>query len=192
MILLAVFAFFETRTKHPLLPPRVVLNRTRGGSLFVMLFAGVGIFGVFLFLTYLQATLGFSPVKTGIAFLPLIAALAVVAQISNRVLLPRLVPKPIVPVGLLLCAAGSFGLDSVGLHSSYASHVLPYLLVLGIGSGLSVAPAFSTAAGDFCRRFDASSARDLQDAINRARLKVWQPSLPRSSPRPPGSTPMPP
>jgi predicted MFS family arabinose efflux permease len=145
VVLLAVFALFETRAKHPLLPPRVVLNRTRGGSLLVMLFAGVGIFGVFLFLTYyLQSTLGFSPVKTGIAFLPLIAALAVVAQISNRVLLPRLGPKPIVPVGLLLCAAGSFGLHAIGLHSSYASHVLPYLLVLGIGSGLSVAPAFST------------------------------------------------
>ena len=110
-----------------------------------MLFASVGIFGVFLFLTYyLQGTLGFSPVKTGVAFLPLVAALAATAQVSNRILLPRFGPKPIVPIGLLVSAAAMFGLHLVGLHSSYVSHVLPYLLVLGVGFGLSVAPAFST------------------------------------------------
>ena len=145
VLLLAVFAYFETRAKHPLLPPRVVRNRTRGGSMLSMLFASVGIFGVFLFLTYyLQGTLGFSPVKTGIAFLPLVAALAATAQVSNRVLLPRFGPRPIVPIGLLVSAAALFGLHLVGLHSSYVSHVLPYLLALGVGFGLSVAPAFST------------------------------------------------
>src|SRR5580658_7319463 len=145
VILLAVFAFFETRAKYPLLPPRVVRNRTRGGSVLAMLFASVGIFGVFLFLTYyLQGTLRFSPVKTGVAFLPLVAALAATAQVSNRVLLPRFGPKPIVPIGLLVSAAALFGLHLVGLHSSYVSHVLPYLIVLGIGFGLSVAPSFST------------------------------------------------
>jgi sugar phosphate permease len=100
---------------------------------------------VFLFLTYyLQATLGFSPVKSGIAFLPLVAALAATAQVSNQVLLPRFGPKPIVPIGLLVSAAALFGLHMVGLHTSYVSHVLPYLLVLGVGFGLSVAPSFST------------------------------------------------
>ncbi len=145
VVLLAVFAYFETQAKYPLLPPRVVRNRTRGGSMLAMLFASVGIFGVFLFLTYyLQGTLGFSPVKTGVAFLPLVAALAATAQVSNRILLPRFGPKPIVPIGLLVCAAALFGLHLVGLHSSYVTHVLPYLLVLGVGFGLSVAPAFST------------------------------------------------
>ena len=145
VVLLGAFSYFEPRVKYPLLPPRVVLSRTRGGSLMVMLFASVGIFGVFLFLTYyLQSTLGFSPVKTGIAFLPLVAALAATAQVSNQILLPRLGPKPIVPVGLLVCAAALFGLHSLGLHSSYLSHVLPYLLLLGVGFGLSVAPSFST------------------------------------------------
>src|SRR6204780_1687066 len=145
LLLLAVFAGFETKARYPLLPPHVVRNRTRGGSLLVMLFASIGIFGVFLRLTYyLQGTLGYSPVKTGIAFLPLVAALATMAQISNRVLLPRFGPKPIVPVGLLISAVALFGLHLVGLHSSYVSHVLPYLLVLGVGFGLSVSPAFST------------------------------------------------
>jgi EmrB/QacA subfamily drug resistance transporter len=145
MVLLVAFAYFETKAKYPLLPPRVVRSRTRGGSVLAMLFASVGLFGVFLFLTYyLQETLGFSPVKTGVAFLPLVAALATTAQVSNRILLPRFGPKPIVPIGLLVSAGALFGLHSVGLHSSYVSHVLPYLLVMGVGFGLSVAPAFST------------------------------------------------
>lgn len=144
-VLLGAFAYLENRAKYPLLPPRVVLNRTRAGSVLAMLFASIGLFGVFLFLTYyLQGTLGFSPVKTGLAFLPMVAALAATAQVSNRILLQRLGPKVIVPIGLLVAAAALFGLHLVGLHSSYVSHVLPYLIVLGIGFGLSVAPAFST------------------------------------------------
>src|SRR6202790_5123238 len=145
VVLLAGFAYFETRAEFPLLPPRVVLNRTRGGSILVMLFASIGLFGVFLFLTYyLQGTLGFSPVKTGVAFLPMVAALATMAQVSNRILLPKFGPKPIVPVGLLCAAAALYGLHLVGLHSSYVTHVLPYIILLGFGFGLSLAPAFST------------------------------------------------
>jgi EmrB/QacA subfamily drug resistance transporter len=145
VVLLAVFAVFETRATFPLLPPRVVRNRTRGGSVLAMLFASVGLFGVFLFLTYyLQETLGFSPVKTGVAFLPMVAVLAATAQVSNRILLPRVGPRPIIPVGLLVAAAAMFGLHLVGMHSSYTSHVLPYLIVLGVGFGLSVSPSFST------------------------------------------------
>jgi EmrB/QacA subfamily drug resistance transporter len=144
VLLLAAFAALEMRARYPLLPPRVVLNRTRGGAMLTMLFASVGMFGVFLFLTYyLQETLGFSPVKTGLAYLPMVAVLAATAQVSNRVLLPRLGPKPIVPFGLLVSGAGMFGLHLVGLHSSYVSHVLPYLIVLGFGLGLSVSPSFS-------------------------------------------------
>jgi len=145
VVLLGAFALLETRTRFPLLPPRVVLSRTRGGSVLAMLFASIGIFGVFLFLTYyLQETLGFSPVKTGVAFLPMVLALATMAQISNRVLLPKFGPKLIVPIGLLLNAAGLYRLHEVGLHSAYVTHVLPYLIVMGFGFGLSLAPAFST------------------------------------------------
>ncbi len=145
VILLASFAVLERRVPYPLLPPRIVQNRTRGGSILVMLFAAMGLFGVFLFLTYyMQETLKFSPVKTGIAFLPMIAALAGMAQVSNRVLLPRFGPKMIVPIGLLMNAVALYFLHRVGLHSSYVSHVLPYLLLLGLGFGLSLAPSFST------------------------------------------------
>ena len=145
VVLLAAFAYLETRTTFPLLPPRVVRNRTRGGSMLAMLFASIGIFGVFLFLTYyLQGTLGFSPVKTGVAFLPMVAALAGMAQVSNRVLLPKIGPKIIVPIGLLMDAVAMYLLHLVGLHSSYVSHVFPYLILLGLGFGLSLAPSFST------------------------------------------------
>ena len=145
VLLLAAFAVLETRQPYPLLPPRVVRNRTRGGSMLAMLFASIGIFGVFLFLTYyLQGTLGFSPVKTGLAFLPMVAALAGMAQVSNRILLPRVGPKIIVPIGLLMDATAMYMLHKVGLSSSYVSHVLPYLILLGLGFGLSLAPSFST------------------------------------------------
>jgi EmrB/QacA subfamily drug resistance transporter len=145
LVLLTAFAFVESRSKYPLLPPRVILDRTRGGSLLVMLFASVGTFGVLLFLTYyMQGTLGFSPIKSGIAFLPLIAGLTGAAQVSNRILLPRIGPRLMVPLGLLVSAASLLGLHQVGLHTAYATHVLPYLIALGVGSGLSVAPAFST------------------------------------------------
>jgi EmrB/QacA subfamily drug resistance transporter len=143
--LLAVFAYVQTRRTHPLLPPRIVRDRTRAGSLLAMLFASIGIFGVFLFLTYyMQDTLRFSPVKTGVAFLPLVVGLASMAQVSNRVLLPKVGPKVIVPIGLLADAVAMYFLHRVGLHSSYATHVFPYLLLLGLGFGLSLAPSFST------------------------------------------------
>ncbi len=145
VVLLAVFAFIESRVRFPLLPLRVVLDRTRGGSMLAMLFASIGIFGVFLFLTYyLQETLGYSPVKTGVAFLPMVAGLATMAQVSNRVLLPKIGPKLMVPVGLLMAAAALYMLHELGLHSSYAANVLPYLILLGFGFGLSLAPSFST------------------------------------------------
>jgi EmrB/QacA subfamily drug resistance transporter len=145
VVILASFAFFESRANHPLLPLRIVRNRTRGGSMLAMLFASIGVFGVFLFLTYyLQSTLGFSPVKTGLAFLPMVAALATTAQVSNRVLLIKFGPKIIVPLGLFLDAVAMFMLHRVGLHTAYVSHVLPYLILLGLGFGLSLAPSFST------------------------------------------------
>ncbi len=145
VVLLASFALLEPRVRHPLLPPRVVRNRTRGGSILTMLLASMGLFGVFLFLTYyMQETLKFSPVRTGVAFLPMIAALAGMAQVSNRVLLPRFGPKAIVPIGLIMNAAALYLLHRLGLHSSYVSDVLPYLLLLGLGFGLSLAPSFST------------------------------------------------
>ena len=144
-ILLVAFAVGQTRAAYPLLPPRVVLDRTRGGAYVSIFIVGAAMFGLFLFLTYyLQTILGYSPVVTGFAFVPSILMLMLFAQISNIVLMPRIGPKPLVAVGLLIAAGGMAWLTKIGVHSSYVSAVLGPLLLTGIGLGLSIAPAFNT------------------------------------------------
>jgi len=146
VFLLAVFARIQARAKFPLLPLRVVLDRNRGGSLIAMLVAGSGMFGVFLFLTYyLQETLGFSAVLTGVAFLPMVVSLSITAQLSNIVLLPKIGPRPLIPVGMLMSAIALFMLTKLGVSSSYATHVFPALVLLGLGIGFVFAPAINTA-----------------------------------------------
>jgi EmrB/QacA subfamily drug resistance transporter len=146
LALLAVFVVIQRRGAHPLLPLRIVLDRNRGGSYLAMLITGIGMFGAFLFLTYyLQQTLGYSPLKSGIAFLPMIGAVIATSTTASTVLLPRIGPRPLVPTGMLLAAVGMVLLAHIGVHSTYAAHVLPGLLALGIGLGLVFAPATNTA-----------------------------------------------
>jgi hypothetical protein len=101
--------------------------------------------GLFLFLSYyLQTIIGYSPVITGVAFLPAIALVMIFAQISNIVLMPRIGPKPLVGVGMLIAAAGMAWLTRIGVHSSYASTVVGPLMVAGAGIGLSMPPSMNT------------------------------------------------
>ncbi|HTW98459.1 MAG TPA: MFS transporter [Acidimicrobiales bacterium] len=145
-VLLVAFFTIQARTAHPLLPLRVILDRNRGGSFIGVLIACIGMFGVFLFLTYyLQATRGYSPVATGLAFLPMVGCLSVVAAIATTKLLPRFGPRPLIPFGMLVSGAGLAYLTQIGLSSSYAADILPPLLVIGAGVGLIFAPAFNTA-----------------------------------------------
>ncbi|HEX4304878.1 MAG TPA: MFS transporter [Solirubrobacterales bacterium] len=137
IVLLAAFVAVERRVEHPLLPLRIVLDRFRGGSYLAIGLSAIGMFGIFLFLTYyLQLTLGYSPVTTGLSFLPMIAGLMVASTTSTTLLLPRLGPRPLIPTGLLIAAAGMVLLTQIGLHTSYASGVLPGLVVIGLGLGL--------------------------------------------------------
>ncbi|MER7759676.1 MFS transporter [Streptomyces sp. NPDC097619] len=146
VVLLAVFAWWQTRTPHPLLPPRVVRDRNRGASYLAVLIAGAGMFGVFLFLTYyLQQSLGYSPVKTGLAFLPMVAMMVATSMTAQNILVPRFGPRPIVPLGMGLAAAAMAWLTALDLTSTYAAHVLPPLLVSGVGLGLVMAPAIAVA-----------------------------------------------
>jgi EmrB/QacA subfamily drug resistance transporter len=145
VVLIAAFVAIETRAKHPLLPLHVVTDRNRGSSLISMLLAGAALFGVFLFLTYyLQTGLLYSPTKTGFAFLPMILGLGISIQIGGA-LLTRVGPRPIVPVGMLLAAAGMLLFTRLDLDSSYAGAVLPGLFVTGLGLGLIFAPSIQTA-----------------------------------------------
>jgi EmrB/QacA subfamily drug resistance transporter len=145
VVLLAVFGFWQTRAAQPLLPPRVVLDRNRGGANLAVFLVGVGMFGIFLFLTYyLQLTLHYSPVVTGLAFLPMIALVVVTANFANIVLMPRIGPKPLVGTGMLVAAAGLVWLTRIGVDSSYAAAVLPPLLVIGLGFGMAMPPSINT------------------------------------------------
>ncbi|WP_434593968.1 MFS transporter [Streptomyces sp. A5-4] len=144
VVLLALFIFWQTRAKHPLLPLRVLADRNRAASFVSVFIAGAGMFGIFLFLTYyLQIILGKSPLETGVAFLPMILSLMVMAQIAPIVLVPKLGPKPVVPVGMGLVAGGLVWLTQLGVDSSYAAHALPPLIVIGLGTGMVVPVAIS-------------------------------------------------
>jgi EmrB/QacA subfamily drug resistance transporter len=146
VVLLTAFAALHRRAPEPLLPPRVVLDRNRGGAYLAVGIVGIGMFGAFFFLTYfLQQTLGFSPIQTGLAFLPMVAAVIATASTTSTVLLPRMGPRPLMTVGMVLAAAGSVLLTQLGVHSGYAAHVLPALILVGIGLGLVMAPAMNTA-----------------------------------------------
>jgi predicted MFS family arabinose efflux permease len=146
VILLVGFVIIERRVKHPLLPVRVVLDRVRGASYLTLGIAGAGTFAIFLFLThYLQQTLRFTPILTGVAFLPMIGGVMVGAVVSGTVLMPRTGPRPLVPAGALLAAIGLALLTRIGTDTSYAGTVLPSLLVMGIGFGLIFGPVQNAA-----------------------------------------------
>ena len=123
VVLLAAFVLVERRVPHPLLPLRIVLNRFRGGSYLAIGLSAIGLFGVFLFLTYyLQLILRYSPVTTGLAFLPMIAALIATSTAVSAVLLPRVGPRILIPAGMLVAAAGLVIMAAqLGVNTSYPS-----------------------------------------------------------------------
>ena len=145
LVLLAVFAVVESRIKDPLLPLAIVWDRTRGGAFLVIGLVGLGLFAVFLFLTYyVTLTLGYSPLRTGFAFVPMILAIMVTAT-SCAGLVARIGPKLPVFVGMVVAGAGMVLFAQLDLDSTYAANILPGLIVTGLGVGLSMAPAFSAA-----------------------------------------------
>jgi len=144
-ILLAAFAVWQVRTANPLLPARVVLDRNRGGAYASMLVAGSGLFGTFLFLTYyVQLTLGYSPLLTGVAFLPISVGSAVMSNLSTIVLMPRIGPKPLVSVGMLIASLAMVWLAQLGTNSGYVDGLLGPLVMVGVGMGMVIAPSIST------------------------------------------------
>ena len=145
-VLLTAFVIVESRVANPALPLRVVLDRYRGGSLIAILMAGAGMFGLFLFLTYyLQQTLGFSAVKSGLAFLPMVCALVLASQVVSAVFAQRVGPKLIIAPGLAVAAAGLWILTTIDSGSHYSTTVLPATIVFGIGIGTVFSSAMSLA-----------------------------------------------
>jgi EmrB/QacA subfamily drug resistance transporter len=145
VVLLTAFAVWQGHASHPLLPPRVVLDRNRGAAYLAILIVGAGLFGIFLFLTYyLQTSLDYSPVISGVAFLPMVVCIAVAANVSNIVLLPRIGPKPIVVVAFLLLTGGQIWLTRIGVRGDYVADILGPLMVTGTGMGLLFSTAINT------------------------------------------------
>jgi len=146
VVLLAVFVRIQVTSAHPLLPMRVVLDRDRGGAYASVFLLGIGMFAIFLFLTfYLQQNLQFTPIESGVAFMPMVATLMISATTATAVLLPRFGARPLVPTGMVIGAAGLFWLSQITLTSTYSNGVLLPLMVLGIGIGLAMAPAMNVA-----------------------------------------------
>src|SRR5712664_249766 len=147
-VLLTAFVAAEQRSSHPLLPLRVILDRTRGGSYAAVGITGIAIFGVFLFLTYyMQQVKGYSPLTTGLLFLPLVAGILAASTLSSVVALPRTGPRPLITAGMLLGAGGTAYLAQLTVTSSYPAGVLPALVIMGLGFGMIFAPAINTATG---------------------------------------------
>lgn len=157
-VLIVFFVMWQNRSKFPLLPLRIVTNRTRGGSLIALFITSIGIFGIFLFLAiYLQNTLGYSPMKTGILILPLVGALAFSASLASARLLALVGPRPLVPVGMLLGMMGMILFTKLPVRADYFGHVLPGLVVTGLGLGLIFAPSTASATAGIEKR-DAGAA----------------------------------
>ncbi|MGG8408484.1 MFS transporter [Streptomyces sp. 12297] len=145
-VLLAAFVLTEAKVKSPLLPLRVLTERNRGGVYLSLGLAVISMFGLFLFLTYyLQVVKGYSPVKTGFAFLPMIAGMiAGSTQIGAR-LMTRVPPRLLMGPGFLVAASGMLLLTQLEVGSSYLALILPAQLLLGLGMGTAFMPAMSLA-----------------------------------------------
>ena len=153
VVLLAGFVVAEQRSSHALLPLRVILDRARGGSYVSVFIAGIAIFATFLFLTYyLQVIKRESALATGLLFLPMVGCILVSSNLSSIVGLARVGPRVLIATGMLFGAGGMAYLAQVTVTSSYASGVLPALLILGLGFGMIFAPAINTATFGVARR----------------------------------------
>src|SRR5262249_54002699 len=146
-VLLAAFVAVEARVAQPLLPLRIVLDRTRGSAYLAVALVSVGMFGVFLFFTYqMQIVMGYSPVLTGVAFLPMTAAVLVSAGgIASR-LIAHVPPRALIVPGLAIVAGGLFWASPLSAGSSYTQGILPAQLLIGVRIGWVIAPSVYYAA----------------------------------------------
>jgi EmrB/QacA subfamily drug resistance transporter len=146
LALLVLFVLVEQRVDQPLFPLRVVANRSRGMAFAAVGIAGLAMFGLFLFLTYyLQLVKHFSPVTSGLAFLPMIACIMISSNTSNIVTLPRFGPRIVITTGMVTAVVGLGYLSRINIHSSYAGAVLPALILMGLAMGMVMAPSMNTA-----------------------------------------------
>jgi Na+/melibiose symporter-like transporter len=144
-VLLAAFLVWEARTANPLLPLRVLLDRNRGTSYLVSILIGAGLLGMFLFMTYyLQLTLGYSALRSGVAYLPFSGGIVVSATLAAQ-LLPRVGARVLMTTGGVLATAAMVWLTQLGPHSAYVTHILPSFVAMSVGMGFMFVPLSATA-----------------------------------------------
>jgi hypothetical protein len=144
-VLFAGFVVIELRSAAPLVPPAFLRRRTNLVPNALQFLLGASLPSAFFLLTlYLQQVLGYSPVRAGLAYLPLAAGVAAATGVANA-LVGRSGPRPLAATGLGTAAAGLGVLGQADISSAYTTAVLPGLLLVGFGAGLAFV-AITTAA----------------------------------------------
>jgi EmrB/QacA subfamily drug resistance transporter len=171
VLLVAAFVVVEARTKNPLLPLRLVLDRNRGGAYLTSTLVGAGLIGAFLFLSlYFQGVLGYTPVAAGFASLPTTLGVLLAAGAASA-LVPRIGPKPLIVAGGLLAAAGLFTLSFLDIDSGFWELAFPGQLLLGLGLGFTFVPLSNLAligAGEH----DAGAASAMLNATQQVGASI--------------------
>ncbi|MBO0907315.1 MFS transporter [Arthrobacter sunyaminii] len=139
-VVLAAFVFVESKVSNPLLPLRVLANRVRGGAFLISALTGAALLGGILFLVfYFQIVLGYSPLKSGLASLPMTLAITAGAGVLSK-FLPRTGVRLPMTVGPVVGAVGLFWLSFITVEGNYALEVLPGLILLGFGLAMIFVP----------------------------------------------------
>jgi EmrB/QacA subfamily drug resistance transporter len=158
--LIGLFLLIETRHPHPLMPLRLFRSRALTGANLIMVLVGAVMFSVFFFLSqFLQDVQGYSPLRTGFAFLPMPLALIVGTQLSSR-LLSRVSARTLLVIGPLIAAVGLALLGRMHTGSSYALHIGLPGAIITFGIGMSFVPV-TLAANSGVERRDAGLASGL-------------------------------
>ncbi|MEY9964485.1 EmrB/QacA subfamily drug resistance transporter [Streptacidiphilus sp. MAP12-16] len=158
VLLLTSFLLIESRTAEPITPLKLFRNRNRSGSYGIMLCLAAAMFSVFFFVTlFVQDVLGYSPLRAGVAFLPISAAIITAAQISAR-LQVKLGPRPFMITGPLLVSGGIAWLTTISVNSNYAEGVLGPTLMVGFGMGCVFVPIMLTAVAGVAPQETGSAA----------------------------------
>ncbi len=140
VVLLAAFGFIEARSRHALMPTRILANRSRTGAYLVMLCLATAMFGIFFFLTiFVQEVLGYSALRSGLAFLPFAGTIVILSGIVSRVV-ARTGPRPLMIAGAAITAGGMYWFSFIGVHTSYVGGLLGPMLVTASGLGMLFVP----------------------------------------------------
>ena len=140
VVLLTAFGIIETRSKHALMPIRVLRSRNRSGAYLISLCVGTALFGMFFFLTlFVQNVWGYDALRTGISYLPMVGMILVASAAASQ-LVSRIGGRPLMIAGSVIATGGMFWLSRITEHSHYVSGLLGPMMVTATGLGLIFVP----------------------------------------------------